>query len=83
MEKEIQTQYRQAQKEITSKWNNYMDRAGKRLESRQNALSSALASGDKEKIAEAKNALESAQKAVTIQDAKYKALVEDTALRIS
>lgn len=83
MEKEIQTQYRQAQKEITSKWNDYMDRAGKRLESRQNALSSALASGDKDKIAEAKNALESAQKAVTIQDAKYKAMVEDTALRIS
>lgn len=83
MEKEIQTQYRQAQKEITSKWNNYMDRAGKRLEGRQNALSSALASGDKDKIAEAKNALESAQKAVTLQDAKYKAMVEDTALRIS
>lgn len=83
MEKEIQTQYRQAQKEITSKWNNYMDRAGKRLEGRQNALSSALASGDKDKIAEAKNALESAQKAVTLQSAKYKAMVEDTALRIS
>lgn len=83
MEKEIQTQYRQAQKEITSKWNDYMDRAGKRLESRQNALSSALRSGDSDKIIEAQNALESAKKAVTIQDAKYKAMVEDTALRIS
>lgn len=83
MEKEIQSQYRQAQKEITSKWNDYMDRAGKRLESRQNALSSALRSGDSDKIIEAQNALESAKKAVTIQDAKYKAMVEDTALRIS
>lgn len=60
-----------------------MDRAGKRLEDRQNALSSALRSGDSDKIIEAQNALESAKKAVTIQDAKYKAMVEDTALRIS
>lgn len=83
MEKEIQTQYRQAQKEITSKWNKYMERADKRLQKRQNALSVALSSGDKEKIAEARKALENAQKAVTLQDAKYKAMVEDTALRIS
>lgn len=83
MEKEIQTQYRQAQKEITSKWNKYMERADKRLQNRQNALSVALSSGDKEKIAEARKALENAQKAVTLQNAKYKAMVEDTALRIS
>lgn len=60
-----------------------MERADKRLQKRQNALSVALSSGDKEKIEEARKALENAQKAVTLQDAKYKAMVEDTALRIS
>lgn len=83
MEREIRKQYKQANKEITEKWNNYMERAGKRLESRQNALSVALRSGDKESIDKAKKSLEDAQRAVTFHDTKYKAMVEDTALRIS
>lgn len=83
MEREINRQYRQAQKEITSKWNAYMERAGKRLEKQENALSVALRSGDKEEIAKAKKALEDAKKAVLLQNSSYKEMVDDTALRIS
>lgn len=60
-----------------------MERAEKRLEGRQNALSVALASGDKESITEAKKALENAQRAITFQDDRYRAMVDETALRIS
>lgn len=60
-----------------------MERAGKRLEKRENALSLALKSGDSKLIADEKKALEDAKKAVLLQNATYKEMVDDTALRIS
>lgn len=83
MERHIKRQYKQATSEITEKWNAYMERAQKRLEKHENALSDALASGDDKLIAEAEETLKNAKRSITFQDAKYRAMVEDTTVRMA
>ena len=83
MEKEIHRQYQKANKEISEKWNDYMERANKRLVKRENALSDALRSGDKELIAKEKKALEDAKKTILLSDRKYRNMMQETAQRIA
>ena len=83
MERRIESIYKEAQDGITQQWNKYMENAEKRLSSLQNAYDKALKSGDSEKIKEARNALEKAQKNVTIRDQYYKDMVAETTARIT
>lgn len=83
MENEISKIYSQAEEELTEKWVAYMESGEKRLSSFQNAYSEALKSGDKDMIAKAKDRLDKAKEAYTLQNAEYKAMVEETAMRIA
>lgn len=80
MERDIDKTYKQASKELTQKWNEYMERGEKKLSSLQDAYSEAVKGGDKSLIAEAKSKLEDAKKSFTLQNDHYKEMVDSVTL---
>lgn len=79
MEKRIQKIYRQAKKDITAEWNDFMKHGQERLTVLYNLYANAPYS---EKQA-AKKAYQDALKAVTLKNQKYQDMVADCALRLA
>lgn len=80
MEKNIAKQYKQAEKELTEKWNAYMQKAGKQIESAEKDYAKALAGEDQEQIKKAKKALEEAKKENTLNNQYYNDMVDSVTL---
>lgn len=76
MEREISKTYKQAEKELTEKWNAYMKSGESRISALESAYSDALKSKDKELISQAKERLEDAKKSYTLQNEHYKEMVD-------
>ena len=78
MEQEIEEMYADATADITAKWNEYMEYAQKRTEGLQKALDDAERSGDRDAIEKASEALKNAKMGITLQDARYKEMIDTT-----
>lgn len=83
MEKKLAKIYKEAEKDLTKKWNDYMGRAEKRIEKYEKALSDAKKSGDEESIAQAEEELKRRREAVLYKDEWYRKMVEQTAEKYS
>ena len=83
MEKELNKIYAEAQKDLQSKQKAYIQRAKKRTDKLYNELLKAKASGDSEKIKEAKDAYEKALYNVTFKNNRYKELVNQMTTKLS
>ena len=82
MEKELKKLYRQAQKEISEKWNKYMERAEQRLVPLQNEYERAVLFGTSDEIKKAKEALERKKKSILYQNKLYKDMLNETTDRL-
>lgn len=76
MEERITEIYQKSAHDLYKKWDAYMERAEKRIEGHENALRTALDSGDKDSIAKAKKALEQAKMNVTLKDKYYRNMLD-------
>ena len=83
MEKEIEAIYAQSAEEIVEKWNEYMERAEKRLKKLEKAYSDALKTDDKALIETAAKNLQDAKKNITLRDEHYKEMVQSVTRDIS
>lgn len=83
MEKEVDAIYSRASKEISEKWDKYMESHKGKVTSAYNDLQSALASGDAQAIREAKSVYERTVKNVTLNNDRYKAMVKETTAKLS
>lgn len=72
---EVAKIYKQAQKELTEKWNDYMEKGEAKLASLDDAYFKALFSNDEESATIAKRKLIQAEKAYTLQSDYYKEMV--------
>ena len=79
MERHIEGIYDQALKEITEKWNAYMDRAAKRLDT----LYAAYVNAPEDKKAEALEKYQKAAENATFKNEWYRSMVDDTTTRIT
>lgn len=75
--------YVDARKGINRDWYAFMEKASKEVEELQKAYDEAKKSGDKKEIRKAGRKLAQAQREVTIQDKKFRDMVEQTARRIT
>ena len=80
MEKKISKIYRQAQKEITEKWNNYMKRGQKRLSALYDSYKNEK---DPDKKAKALQKYQDALHAYTFENKRYKDMINETTLRLA
>lgn len=80
MEKKIDKTYKQASKELTKKWDEYMKRGESRISALRSAYAEAKQSGDKESIIDARNRLSDALQNFTLRNDQYKAMVESVTL---
>lgn len=76
MEERITEIYQKSAHDLYKKWDAYMERAEKRIEGHENALKTALDSGDKDSIAKAQKALEQAKLNVTLKDKYYRNMLD-------
>lgn len=83
MEKEVRSIYDRASADISAKWYKYMESHEKSLKSAYNALQEALKSGDNDAIAKAKSDYERILKNVTLNNDKYKAMLNETTAKLS
>ena len=83
VEKQIDRIYRKSAKGIYSDYQKFMVKAQKRIQTQENALASAIRSKDEKLIKDAEKALQDAKFAVTLQDARYREMLESTAKRIA
>ena len=83
MEKRITAEYETAQKELTEKWNAYMERADKLLKGKNETLENAKASGDSKEIKKAEKELKNAKKDVLNTDLYYKEMVNETTNKLA
>lgn len=78
MEKKVTNIYSRAQKEISEKWNEYMESHKGKVDTVYNALQEAIKSGDRSAIDAAKAEYERTIKNVTLNNNRYKAMVNET-----
>lgn len=83
MEKKLGKIYEQAEKDIAEKWDEYMKAAAEKLEPLEKAYASAKESGDKDLIKETGKALGQEKYRQTIQNARFKDMLAETAEKIS
>lgn len=79
IEKEVRKIYRQAEKEITTEWNAYMERGQERLD----RLWQAYLDAPRGERRAAKQEWQDAMRSYTLQNERYRAMVEDTANKIT
>lgn len=79
MEKHIKSIYQTAEKEMRDKWDKYMKNAEKHIEGLQKAYDDAVASGDKDAIKAAGEALGRAKNAALSTDKYYRDMVAEIA----
>jgi uncharacterized protein with gpF-like domain len=83
MEKEIGRIYTRASKEISEEWNKYMTSHKQILDSAYDDLQTARKSGDREAIKLAQEKYERAVKNVTLNNNRYKAMLDETTAKLS
>lgn len=75
--------YKSARSELYDKLNKYLSKSQMRLESLTEAYNKALASGDKSAIEKAKKALEQAKINITLNDKRYRTMIDDITDRLA
>lgn len=83
LEMRIAKIYGDARKGINREWYAYMEKAGKEIEPYQKAYDEAKESGDKKLIKSTGIKLSKAQREVTLQDKRFRTMVEQTTERIT
>ena len=83
LEREIYELYATSQKEISEKWRKYMSSHKKALDKVYNALEEAKKSGDKDAIKAAQEQYERAVKNVTLNDNRYKTMLNETTAKLA
>lgn len=83
LEREISELYFVSQAEISEKWNKYMQSHKKKLDRLYDKLQEAKKSGDKDAIRDAEAEYERAVKNVTLNDKRYKAMINETTAKIA
>lgn len=83
IEREIKKIYGQSEKEISAKFKAYMKRSGARIAEKESLYLEALKTGSKEQIEAAKTILDRAKMSETIENARYKAMIDQVALNIA
>lgn len=83
LEKKLDSVYRQAEKDIAEKWDAYMKKAAEKLEPLEKAYADAKASGDKEAIAQTGKALGQEKFRQTLQNARFKDMLDETTEKIA
>ena len=68
--------YSEAEGDLREKWDKYMQRAEKRIESYENALQEAIKSGDADKIAAARGMLAQKKTAMILRDKQFADMVD-------
>jgi len=83
IEKALTKIYKEAEKEISEKWEKYMKQAEKRLAPLEKAYEDAKRSGDEDLIKKTGFELGKAKKLETVQNNRFKAMTEETAARLT
>lgn len=83
IQKELDKIYKQAQGELYSKWDEYMQMAEKRIARYETAYNEALKVGSAEQIEQAKQRLSSAKQWETLRNDYFREMVDDTTLRLA
>lgn len=83
MEKKVSNIYKKASGEISEKWNEYMRSHESKVTSAHSDLLDALASGDKQAIREARAVYERTVKNVTLNNERFKAMVDETTAKLA
>lgn len=83
MEKKVTNIYSRAQKEISKKWNEYMESHKGKVDTVYNTLQEAIKSGDRSAIDAAKAEYERTVKNVTLNNNRYKAMVNETTAKLA
>lgn len=83
MEKEITKIYNRAADEISKKWYEYMESHEDTLKSSYEQLQTAKRSGDKEEIKNAQDEYDRVVRNVTLNNDKYKAMLNETTTRLA
>jgi len=83
MEKRVSRIYRQASGDISKKWDKYMKSHVGKVNTAYEELQKALASGDKEVIEAARIVYERIIRNVTLNNDRYRAMVNETATRLA
>lgn len=83
IEDEIESIYKDADKDLRDKWEKYMTRAEKRLEGFENELQKAIKSGDADAIASARDALTKKKTAMILRDDQFRNMVDAVTDRIA
>lgn len=83
MERKVDKIYTDAYKEISEKWDKYMEAHKPKLDKAYNDLQAALASGDKDAIDKAREVYERTAKNITLNDKRFKDMRGEVAEKIS
>ena len=83
MERKVDKIYTDAYKEISEKWDKYMETHKPKLDKAYNDLQAALASGDKDAIDKAREVYERTAKNITLNDKRFKDMRGEVAEKIS
>ena len=83
IEDKLEGIYKDAESELREKWDNYMQRAEKRVERYEEALQDALKTGDEDKIAAARKTLTEKKQAVLYRDKQFADMVDGVTDRLA
>lgn len=83
MEKEISNIYKDAQKDISEKWDEFMKSHYPKLKDAQEKLKEAEKSGDKDKIKDAKDVYERTAKNITVNNRRYHNMLDDVTNKLA
>lgn len=83
MEKEISNIYKDAQKDISEKWDKFMKSHYPKLKDAQEKLKEAEKSGDKDKIKDAKDVYERTAKNITVNNRHYRNMLDDVTNKLA
>lgn len=83
MERKIDKIYKDANNEISEKWDAFMASHEDKLKTAYDELQEALKSGDREAIAEARDVYERTAKDITVNNKRFEGMVEETAQKIT
>lgn len=83
MEAHLREIYSRANAEASAKWQAYMERADKRLSAAQDAYEAAKRSKNKALMESTKKALQAQERAITASNAKYRAMIDQTAAELT
>lgn len=83
MEKEISNIYKDAQKDISEKWDKFMKSHYPKLKDAQEKLKEAEKLGDKDKIKDAKDVYERTAKNITVNNRRYHNMLDDVTNKLA